>query len=336
MKRFLSRVVMESHVRSAMAAVLVFIILTAGVVASITTSSLALNRVDNLPPSGGGTGFTGPASTVTGPTGSLGIRGATGPASVTTGPTGDFGPTGPTGNLGFTGPTGDFGPTGSTGPTGDLGLTGPTGDFGPTGATGNTAAAYPVSDALFQVFNAGASGKTMTMNLASMNDPSTMNFQLQTSASGQSTLVFQQPDSGADFVVYGTLIQQLKNKTLLQATLWQPLSSVDPNNPIQPTTVGDGTLFGVTTVMATGSNDTSGTITGEQLSFVGTGTLILAFASNFPTDSPRAVIVTPKFPGNYSQYYVTHSIAGFVLTVDCSIATTTPTTTTPLFSYICL
>ena len=59
----------------------------------------------------GPTGITGPASTVTGPTGYTGPTGPTGANSTVTGPTGWSGPTGP----GITGPTGYAGPTGSAG-----------------------------------------------------------------------------------------------------------------------------------------------------------------------------------------------------------------------------
>jgi hypothetical protein len=107
-------------------------------------------------------GPTGAASTVTGPTGSIGatgpsvtgpagaastVTGPTGPAGVgSTGPTGAAsavtGPTGPAG-VGSTGPTGAAstvaGPTGSTGPAG-VSITGPTGPAsmvtGPTGPAG--------------------------------------------------------------------------------------------------------------------------------------------------------------------------------------------------------
>jgi hypothetical protein len=86
----------------------------------------------------GPTGITGPASTVTGPSGpqgSTGPTGSTGPASTVTGPQGSTGPTGPasvvTGPQGNTGPTGRSvtGATGRQGPTGPA-VTGPTGGFG--------------------------------------------------------------------------------------------------------------------------------------------------------------------------------------------------------------
>jgi len=118
-----------------------------------------------------GTGPTGAASTVTGPTGSqgatgptgLGSTGATGATSTVTGPTGRTGPTG----IGSTGPTGAAstttgatGPTGlgSTGPTGAAStVTGPTGSSGPsvTGATGPTGLAGSTGPA-----GAGATGPT--------------------------------------------------------------------------------------------------------------------------------------------------------------------------------
>lgn len=93
-------------------------------------------------------GATGPASTVTGPTGPsvTGPAGPTGAASTVTGPTGAIGATGAS----VTGPTGSTGPTGAastvTGPTGAVGATGPS-VTGPTGAastvTGPTGATGP-------------------------------------------------------------------------------------------------------------------------------------------------------------------------------------------------
>jgi hypothetical protein len=83
----------------------------------------------------GPTGYTGPASTITGPTG------ATGAASTVTGPTGYHGPTGaqgPTGRglQGIQGVQGARGPTGPTGVLGRQGVTGPRGIQGPTGRAG--------------------------------------------------------------------------------------------------------------------------------------------------------------------------------------------------------
>jgi hypothetical protein len=106
-------------------------------------------------------GPTGAASTITGPTGSIGATGnvgvtgstgQTGPSGINgiIGPTGFTGSTGPTGVPGSatnTGATGYTGPTGATstvvGPTGYTGYTGPTGLQGLTGATGSTGSTGP-------------------------------------------------------------------------------------------------------------------------------------------------------------------------------------------------
>lgn len=87
-----------------------------------------------------GVGPTGPASTVPGPTGPIGLPGPTGPASTVPGPTGPTsttpGPTGPASTV--PGPTGPISTT--PGPTGPAGLQGPTGPAstvpGPTGPAG--------------------------------------------------------------------------------------------------------------------------------------------------------------------------------------------------------
>lgn len=123
--------------------------------------------------SNGPTGSTGPASTVTGPTGASGVTGPTGIVGATgpsvTGPTGGYaffaqGPTAPTsvtpgaiwlndnngryfvrygsrwieiGVQGERGPTGSTGAASTvTGPTGAVGATGPVGATGSVGATG--------------------------------------------------------------------------------------------------------------------------------------------------------------------------------------------------------
>jgi hypothetical protein len=115
----------------------------------------------------GATGATGAASTVTGPTGptGLGLTGATGASSTVTGPTGAAGASGPTG-LGATGATGAASTvTGATGPTG-LGATGATGSSstvtGPTGSTGAgaTGATGPTGDASTVTGPTGRTGPT--------------------------------------------------------------------------------------------------------------------------------------------------------------------------------
>ena len=124
-------------------------------------------------------GPTGPASTVTGPTGlagptgvagPTGATGSTGAASTVTGPTGPtgVGSTGPTGSIGpastVTGPTGPLstGPTGPSGPAGAAstvtGPTGPAGVAGPTGATGATGAASTAAGPTGPTGVAGAAG----------------------------------------------------------------------------------------------------------------------------------------------------------------------------------
>jgi hypothetical protein len=103
----------------------------------------------------GATGSTGPASTVTGPSGpqgSTGATGSTGPASTVTGPQGSTGPTGPasvvTGPQGNTGPTGRSvtGATGRQGPTGPA-VTGPTGGFGNPQAINAQTTGYTLASA---------------------------------------------------------------------------------------------------------------------------------------------------------------------------------------------
>jgi hypothetical protein len=119
-----------------------------------------------------GTGPTGPASGITGPTGS----GSTGPTgAVVTGPTGADG-TGPTGPASLvTGPTGSTsittGPTGVSGPTGsDSIITGPTGvtsiTTGPTGPiqTGPTGPGSTVYQDVTQA-NAFAAGDVVRIDL---------------------------------------------------------------------------------------------------------------------------------------------------------------------------
>ena len=95
----------------------------------------------------GPTGTTGPASTVTGPTG---IAGATGPASQVTGPTGSAGP------------TGSVGPTGIAGPTGDSSTV-----TGPTGAVGSFSDAQAInSQSADYTLVLGDAGKLVTVNAA--------------------------------------------------------------------------------------------------------------------------------------------------------------------------
>jgi len=169
-----------------------------GRVQSYSTGSLVVDSITNIrgtfssavynvnldgidgPTGAVGTGPTGAASTVTGPTGAsgptgLGATGATGAASTVTGPTGSQGATGPTG-LGSTGATGatstvtgPTGRTGSTGPTGDAStVTGPTGRTGPTGiaSTGPTGATSTVTGPTGST-GAGVTGTTGPTGLGS-------------------------------------------------------------------------------------------------------------------------------------------------------------------------
>lgn len=71
------------------------------------------------------------------------VGGPTGPASGLTGPTGSTGPTAAIGVTGYTGPTGRTGPTGLQGATGAGAFTGPTGYTGPAGSLGATGRTGP-------------------------------------------------------------------------------------------------------------------------------------------------------------------------------------------------
>lgn len=150
----------------------------------------------------GATGSTGPASTVTGPTGSVGATGSTGPtgstgaASNVTGPTGSIGATGSVGATGATGSTGGvaFSATGPTAPTaspltiagavwlddttgryfvrydsnwieiGVQGERGPTGSVGATGSVGPTGSTGAASTVTGPTGNAGSFAESQSIN----------------------------------------------------------------------------------------------------------------------------------------------------------------------------
>ena len=123
----------------------------------------------------GSVGSTGPASTVTGPTGSVGATGpvgsvgGTGAASVVTGPTGPSvtGPTGPGSTV--TGPTGPLG----TGPTGSAStVTGPTGSFADPQLVTNRTASYTLQAAdvgTLVTFNSSSSMVVTVPNTSSVS-----------------------------------------------------------------------------------------------------------------------------------------------------------------------
>jgi len=105
------------------------------------------------------TGPQGAASTVPGPTGSVGATGPQGAASTVPGPTGAQGNS-------ITGPTGPAstvpGPTGSVGPS----VTGPTGSVGPRSFGGIQLGVAAVSSTLVAISDPGGSSPTNVGNLS--------------------------------------------------------------------------------------------------------------------------------------------------------------------------
>jgi hypothetical protein len=147
------------------------------------------------------TGPTGAASTVLGPTGPAGVgsTGPTGAASTVAGPTGPagVGSTGPTGAAStVAGPTGATGPAGvgSTGPTGARGVTGPAGSGGgsfswssiPSGATGAGSAGDIAYDSLYLYVCTAASTWRRTL-LSTWGYSAIPQMTSATSPSGQSS-----------------------------------------------------------------------------------------------------------------------------------------------------
>lgn len=204
------------------------------VLTAVTVSSVSLSESR--------TALNNSSSAQRGPTGYTGTPG-TAVNTGATGPTGLQGSTGPTGASGTVGNTGSTGPTGFTGSTGSTGSTGPTGSTGATGATGSTAAAYPVSDANFQIDSAGFPGANVRTSIGTLAG-SQQELAFLTNIASR-TITF--PVSvGSPAVTYLDEVQTMNAKTILSSQIGN-LHVV--NEPVgNPTTINAPLAPGTVTV----------------------------------------------------------------------------------------